>query len=428
MSVTYKGKKYKAKMKKGVGNELNLQKKNIDDITQIVGLDKVPDLVSLNLDNNFISEIKGLSTLKDLRSLSLANNNIAKIEGLENLKLLERLKLENNQIVEIMGLENLINLKEIDLEKNQISELKGLENLEKLTYLNLCENRISELKGLENLQNLVTLKILSNPVYSWIRENLILSPITILAVKYCARQTGKEMLNLEQVQKFYSQIKQEISENSLDLWIKLKLAYFEVKLDDPRIFYDFFGEIITEFPQLLESKKNFWRKPFMDGYHRFTDSLIEKERYEMDKYVIDKFCTFENEKILISFYGKIFHLNVWYEGRIHLTDRRIFLIGNWRVQMAASKLERYSLQRDINVMSKYQAVLTGNLPSFGHQFPLSNLVGIARGKVGKDQVLSIGIMLQNRRIGIQIFPAPLKNEDEDELIERIKFIEAHITR
>ncbi|MHA2326764.1 MAG: hypothetical protein ACXACB_15255, partial [Promethearchaeota archaeon] len=48
---------------------INLDGKNIDDITKIKGLDKLTNLKKLSLNFNQIAEINGLDTLKNLRSL-----------------------------------------------------------------------------------------------------------------------------------------------------------------------------------------------------------------------------------------------------------------------------------------------------------------------------------------------------------------------
>lgn len=115
--VQYKGKKYK--LTKGLA--LNLNNKEINEIT----------------------EIKGLENLANLQRLNLRNNNITEIKGLENLKNLVHLDLHFNQISEIKGLENLNKLILLNLENNQISEIKGLENLTHLNYLYLNGNKIS---------------------------------------------------------------------------------------------------------------------------------------------------------------------------------------------------------------------------------------------------------------------------------------------
>jgi Leucine-rich repeat (LRR) protein len=68
--------------------------------------------------------------------------DISEIKGMEKLKNLEILSLRLNQIKEIKGLDHLSNLKELYLSGNQIEKIKGLETLINLALLYLSENRI----------------------------------------------------------------------------------------------------------------------------------------------------------------------------------------------------------------------------------------------------------------------------------------------
>lgn len=111
-----------------------------------------------------ITDIKGLNTLSELKELHINNQKIKKIHGLNRLKNLEILWLRGNEITGIEGLEKLVNLKELALNVNSIQEIKGLDNNKKLTYLNLSDNDIEEIKGLENLINLKGLYLLSNKI------------------------------------------------------------------------------------------------------------------------------------------------------------------------------------------------------------------------------------------------------------------------
>ena len=115
--VQYKGKKYK--LTKGLA--LNLNNKEINEITEIKGLENLTNLQRLNLRSNNITEIKGLENLKNLVHLDLCFNQISEIKGLENLNKLILLNLENNQISEINGLENLTHLNYLYLNGNNIS-------------------------------------------------------------------------------------------------------------------------------------------------------------------------------------------------------------------------------------------------------------------------------------------------------------------
>jgi len=97
MTVQIKGKVYKTKSKKGMIS-LDLSKKGIEDIGDIIGLERLINLQKLDLSNNKITEIKGLENLENLRVLNLKNNNIKEISGLSKLKRLKEILLDGNPV------------------------------------------------------------------------------------------------------------------------------------------------------------------------------------------------------------------------------------------------------------------------------------------------------------------------------------------
>ncbi|MHA1489966.1 MAG: leucine-rich repeat domain-containing protein [Promethearchaeota archaeon] len=101
---------------------LDLQRKNINDFSEIKGLEKTKNITELNLSFNHISEIKGLNKIINLKKLSLNHNNISEIKGLENLRNLEELSLFKNEIVEIKGLETLTKLRILYIGGNHITK------------------------------------------------------------------------------------------------------------------------------------------------------------------------------------------------------------------------------------------------------------------------------------------------------------------
>lgn len=405
MSVEYKGKKFKVKNVKGSGLHLEIRGKKIENISLIERLDQFPNLVSLNLAENQITEISGLSDLKALRSLNLSDN----------------------KITEIKGLENLINLKTLILERNQISEIKGLENLENLNHLSLSNNNISELKGLENLTNLDTLYMFRNPIFDWIREDIGSFQLAKSAVKYCARKTGKAQFKLEEVDKLLSVKKQEIS-NAVqekkyhELMKLLRELHNELKIDDPNMYYKTIGEFLLEYPNLFEQKK------FIREYMAEIDYIVSpKQGFNMETYVINNYCTYENEETIISFYGQIKSHSMIYKGRIHITNFRIFVFGRKEEDNRkfiplpfagiVQDIVRMSVKSDGKmIMGKYGRA--GKMPSFGYQLPLINLVK----KEVEDEFLDIQCKISGTKFKMKIYPKQLKDENEHELSERIRHL------
>ena len=99
---------------------------------------KYKEKLTLGLQNwqiNNIKEILGLNKLLKLENLFLGGNQIKRITCLDNLKNLHRLDLQVNIINEISGLDELINLYHLDLGGNLINEIQGLDNLSNLHFL-----------------------------------------------------------------------------------------------------------------------------------------------------------------------------------------------------------------------------------------------------------------------------------------------------
>ncbi len=141
--------------------ELNLRKNRIKEIK---GLENLKKLQILDLRENLIKEIKGLESLSNLQMLRLSKNRITQITNLDGLKNLKFLYLSENKINELGGFESLTNLQELWLNNNEIAEIKGFENLKNLKKLYLRENKINEIKGLDSLINLEELFLLKNNI------------------------------------------------------------------------------------------------------------------------------------------------------------------------------------------------------------------------------------------------------------------------
>jgi internalin A len=115
---------------------------------ELIVLEKLTALQSLELGYNQISDIRFLEKLTQLQILDLSYNQISDIYYLANLTDLQSLDLSYNQISDIRFLERLIKLQSLDLRYNQISDISILEKLTSLQCLNLYSNQINDLKSL----------------------------------------------------------------------------------------------------------------------------------------------------------------------------------------------------------------------------------------------------------------------------------------
>lgn len=158
--VQYKGKKYKVDKYK----RLTLSGLEIENLSQIEGINKIEGVKTLSLQHNNMKNISNLEDFTDLEVLSLYNNHIKQIEGLEGLSHLRTLNLKNNQIKKIKNLNKLQNIRELNLENNCISEIEGLEGITELEILNLSKNKISKIEGLSTLEKLEVLYLSHNRI------------------------------------------------------------------------------------------------------------------------------------------------------------------------------------------------------------------------------------------------------------------------
>ena len=87
------------------------------------------DVTSLNLQKKNITDISVLAQCTELTWLNLNNNQISDLTPLKNLKKLESLFLNNNKITDISALAGLTNLKTLQLQMNDITDWSPVDFL-----------------------------------------------------------------------------------------------------------------------------------------------------------------------------------------------------------------------------------------------------------------------------------------------------------
>lgn len=113
--VLLEGVKYRIRFK-----TLKLRNKNIKNITDIQGLDKIWRLKKLDLSHNQIQSMKGIEFLPNLRILKLSYNRIQKIENIDHFQRLKKISIDNNQLKELNGGDLPNTLSQINIAKNPI--------------------------------------------------------------------------------------------------------------------------------------------------------------------------------------------------------------------------------------------------------------------------------------------------------------------
>jgi len=118
----------------------------INDLTnaEILPLEYMVNLESLNLFDNNITDILPLSNLKNLTILVLTDNHIDDLSPLSGLTNLTELIAVNNQVADLSPLSRLINLQFLALHGNPINDITPLHGLKKLTRLSIDEDAVSQ--------------------------------------------------------------------------------------------------------------------------------------------------------------------------------------------------------------------------------------------------------------------------------------------
>jgi len=128
-------------------------------LTQLDGIERMPNLVEINLSGNRLSDISALAGLAHLEKLNLRGNDIRDISPLSDLAALEYLNLYGNtSISSILPLDRSINLKTLILSNvpvgAQMGELSDLTLLKKLNLRNTGVEDISFISALKDLEYL----------------------------------------------------------------------------------------------------------------------------------------------------------------------------------------------------------------------------------------------------------------------------------
>jgi hypothetical protein len=135
-------------------------------IASLAGLEKLPQLTTLNLTDNRLQSLAGLEKLPQLATLDLSSNSLQSLAGLEKLPQLATLTLRDNSLQSLAGLEKLPQLATLTLTDNSLQSVAGLEKLENLENLYLSNCQIKSLKPIARLKKLKTLDLAGTKIAS----------------------------------------------------------------------------------------------------------------------------------------------------------------------------------------------------------------------------------------------------------------------
>ncbi len=143
---------------------LYLTYNKVSDLRPIAGLGK---LQWLNLSSNALVDIGPLASLTGLEHLAIASNReIANIEVIGGLTQLTGLYINRMGLTDLGFVSSLVNLRTLSADSNKFTSLEPLRGLQKLTEIKLDENQISDISPLSGLSEVWRLNLAGNRIAS----------------------------------------------------------------------------------------------------------------------------------------------------------------------------------------------------------------------------------------------------------------------
>lgn len=227
-------------------------------IESLEGIEALPEIRELNLEDNFVKSVSPLTNLTKLEKLNLRNNEITDLDDIDfedilflnirdlslrhNVKRdeegngtrlsditllgkmasLRKLELRDNHIEDLTPISNLRRLTELDIRENKFDNIEALETLTRLKELNLRDNKIESLEPIKYLSRLTYLNIHSDsditslePISHLVNlETLIMRDVPI-------KDNGKFLKKLTKLQRFNA-IDAEFETIDPDIIVKLR--------------------------------------------------------------------------------------------------------------------------------------------------------------------------------------------------------------
>lgn len=121
---------------------------------QIANLRHMKKLVSLNINDNYITDLSCLAGLTELESLHFNNNNVSDLGFIRSMTHLKKISAENNSISDISVLSGMTELEHVFFGDNYVTDLTPLKNSRGLKSAGFNEAQIGDLSALEGMNEL----------------------------------------------------------------------------------------------------------------------------------------------------------------------------------------------------------------------------------------------------------------------------------
>ncbi|MGY2130336.1 leucine-rich repeat domain-containing protein [Blastococcus sp. SYSU DS0617] len=132
-------------------------------VRSLEGIQRLPNLVELDLTGNGLTDISPLASLPQLRTLTLSRNQISDVAPLAALARLGTLTLTGNQVSDIGPLAGLP-LHDLGLSQNPVSDLSPLAGTSTLSTFGLSGGQVTDISALAGKDGLRTLDLTGNRI------------------------------------------------------------------------------------------------------------------------------------------------------------------------------------------------------------------------------------------------------------------------
>jgi len=233
------------------------------------------------------------------------------------------------------------------------------------------------------------------------------------------------VINIENIKKqildFLSKKDMKNNKKALKLLVDL-IRSIEIK-DIPQ-----FGEIFADFARKdpKRSANNLYTGFQM--WLRKRSQPTQEKLYELDRYLIEKYCLFEGETISDSFYGDLLetYLHVS-KGQIFLTNQRIiacglsYLTSIVKAGMTATPTKYGYAKENAHQMkgitireSLFKPAFESGIMTYGFPFPIRNAYKIKRGKSKVQYTINVEYETQGKfydaELNVKVTPDKIKGD------------------
>lgn len=126
------------------------------------GIERLPNLVHLEISSSGIDSLDGIDQLEFLRVVDFLNNKLTEVRGISGLKDLRALNLTGNPIRSVFAIDPSDSLKSLFLERTLIQDLDGIERFPNLVSITAASNKFVDITAISSLEHLRGLEIISN--------------------------------------------------------------------------------------------------------------------------------------------------------------------------------------------------------------------------------------------------------------------------